>query len=142
MTATALPAPTRITRTAVAALRIAYSDLSTIAQSLSEDDSWRPTRCAGWSVRDLLLHLPGDTQRGLVALATPAAGPPDRDAVTYWAAGPAGPRPDLRTQRIVASTWTLGGLARAFTDTATAVAGLAARTPADALVATHGHVQR
>jgi Mycothiol maleylpyruvate isomerase N-terminal domain len=142
MTATALPAPARAARPTVAALRIAYSDLSTIARSLSEEDSWRPTRCSGWSVRDLLLHLLGDAQRGLVALATPAAGPPDRDAVTYWATRPRGPRPDLRTQRIVASTWALGGLADAFADTARAVAGLAARTPAEALVATHDHVLR
>jgi hypothetical protein len=69
------------------ALRIAYSDISTIASSLEEEDSWLPTRCLGWSVRDLLVHLLGDVQRGLVALATPAAGPADRDAVTWWTAG-------------------------------------------------------
>ncbi len=142
MTATALTAPPRALRPTVAALRIAYSDLSTIALSLSEEESWRPTRHPGWSVRDLLLHLLGDAQRGLVALATPAAGPPDRDAVTYWRSGPYGPPADLRTQRIIASTWPLGGLARAFADTAAAVTGLAARTAPDALVTTHDHVLR
>src|SRR5690348_10702098 len=69
------------------ALRIAYSDISTIASSLDEEDSWLPTRCLGWTVRDLLVHLLGDVQRALVALATPAAGPADRDAVSWWIAG-------------------------------------------------------
>jgi hypothetical protein len=68
--------------------------------------------------------------------------PPDRDAVTYWRSGPYGPPADLRTQRIIASTWPLGGLARAFADTAAAVTGLAAGTAPDALVTTHDHVLR
>lgn len=135
-------APLRISPSSVAALRITYSDLTTIALSLSEEDSWRPTRCPGWTVRDLLLHLLGDAQRGLVALATPAAGPADRDAVDWWGAGPGGPRADLRAQRIVASTWPLGGLARTFADTARAVTTLAARTPPDALVGAGDHVLR
>ena len=43
------------------------------------------TRTAGWTVRDLLLHLLLDAQRALVALASPSATEPDVDAVTYWA---------------------------------------------------------
>jgi Mycothiol maleylpyruvate isomerase N-terminal domain len=59
------------------ALRIAYGDLAALAVSLDEAASWRPTACAGWAVRDLVHHLLGDTQRALVALATPASGPAD-----------------------------------------------------------------
>jgi hypothetical protein len=127
------------------ALRIAYSDIATIGASLEEADSWRPTRCTGWVVRDLLVHLLADAQRGLVALASPAAGPADRDHVTYWADARLGEDPEfreLRALRTVASTWDLGDLAQAFIDTTRAVVTLAGRTPPDALVATQGHVLR
>ena len=76
------PAPVSPPDPVSTALRIVYSDLATIAATLGEHDGWRPTRCTGWAVRDLLLHLLGDAQRGLVALATPAAGPAHRDAAT------------------------------------------------------------
>ena len=134
--------PARATSAASAALRIAYSDLATIAATLDEHDAWQPTRCAGWAVRDLLVHLLGGAQRGLVALATPAAGPADRDAVSYWADA-AGRDPefrDLRAQRTIASTWALGPLARTFGDTGRAVVTLAGRASPDALVAVGDHV--
>jgi hypothetical protein len=138
-------APERSVSPELTALRIAYSDLSTIAASLDEQDSWLATRCDGWVVRDLLLHLLGDAQRGLVALATPAAGPADRDAVTYWADAPSGHDPEfreLRAQRTIASAWGLGPLVRSFIETTRAVVSLAGWTPPDALVATQDHVLR
>jgi hypothetical protein len=128
----------------LAALRIAYSDIATICASLEEEDSWRPTRCTGWVVRDLLVHLLGDAQRALVAMATPAAGPADRDSVSYWTDARLTEDPEfreLRALRTVASTWELGDLARTFVETTRAVVTLAARTPPDTLVATaEGHV--
>ncbi|WP_232665134.1 maleylpyruvate isomerase N-terminal domain-containing protein [Pseudonocardia sp. TRM90224] len=130
---------------ALAALRIAYSDLTTIAMSIDEPDSWRPTRCAGWVVRDLVLHVLGDAQRALVALGTPAAGPADRDFVTYWTDVPGGRDDDsteLRAQRIIASAWALAPLARTFAETTRAVVTLADRASPDALVATQDHVLR
>lgn len=132
-------------RTAVGALRIGCSDLATIAASLSEEESWRFTRLPGWTVRDLLLHLLGDAQRGLVALSTPAAGPADRDAVSYWGDTPRWPDPqyrDLRAQRVIATAWGLEGLARTFGETGRAVVTVAARTAPDALVATQDRVLR
>jgi uncharacterized protein (TIGR03083 family) len=139
------PAPARPGSTASAALRIAYSDLATIAATLDEPDAWRPTRCAGWVVRDLLLHLLGDAQRGLVALATPAAGPADRDAATYWGDARSGHDPEyreLRAQRMIASAWGLDALTRTFVETSRAVGTLAGRTAPDALVAAQDHVLR
>lgn len=139
------PAPPPPVSTASAALRIAYSDLATIAATLGESDAWRPTRCAGWAVRDLLLHLLGDAQRGLVALATPAAGPADRDATGYWRDSPEGRDPEfreLRAQRVIASAWGLDALTRAFADTSRAVVTLACRTAPDALVSSQDHVLR
>jgi hypothetical protein len=132
-------------RAAIGALRIAYSDLATIAATLSEEDSWRATHWPGWAVRDLLLHLLGDAQRGLVALSTPGSGPADRDAVSYWQDTPRWPDLEyrnLRAQRVIASAWGLKGLARTFGDTARAVVALAAHTDADALVATQDRVLR
>jgi hypothetical protein len=132
--------PASPSRAVHAALRIAYSDLSTIALSLGEADSWRPTRCLGWTVRDLLAHLLGDAQRGLVALATPAPGPPDRDAVTWWTGGAGqGALRGLRSLRAIAGAWELADLARAFAETTRAVVGLAARTPPTAVVAAGDH---
>ena len=145
MTTAPLAPPRNHPRAAVGALRIAYSDLATIAASLSEEESWRSTRWPGWTVRDLLLHLLGDTQRGLVALSTPAAGPADRDAVSYWRDTPRWPDPeyrDLRAQRAIATAWGLDGLARTFGETGRAVVTVAARTAADALVATQDRVLR
>ena len=57
------------------ALRIAYTEMSILALALDEPTSWRPTAGLGWTVRDLVQHLPGDPKRAQVALATPAAGP-------------------------------------------------------------------
>jgi hypothetical protein len=143
---TAPLAPSRThTRAAVGALRIAYSDLATIAATLSEEDSWRSTGWPGWAVRDLLLHLLGDAQRGLVALSTPTAGPADRDAVSYWQDTSRWPDPeylDLRAQRVIATAWRLDGLSRAFAETTRAVVTLAGRTAADTLVATQDRVLR
>lgn len=127
------------------ALRCAYADLSEIVAGLDEPASWRPTRCAGWAVRDLVFHLLGDAQRALVALATPSAGPADRDAVTYWTDAPGGPDPDsrgLRATRTMASAWRLSGLVDTYVETAEAVVALAARARPDDLVATQGHVLR
>jgi hypothetical protein len=127
------------------ALKIAYSDISTIAASLEEEDSWLPTRCLGWTVRDLLVHLLSDVQRALVALASPAAGPADVDAVTWWTAGEPTDDPgfrELRNLRAISGAWELDDLVRTFMETTRAVVGLAARTPPEALVATRGHVMQ
>lgn len=78
-----------------AVLRTAYGDLSNLAGSLTEREAWLSTGCTGWSVRDLVFHLLADAQRGLVALAVPVEGSPDRDAVTYWTDAPSGDDPSI-----------------------------------------------
>jgi uncharacterized protein (TIGR03083 family) len=57
--------------------------LSAVA-ALPDQDFSRPSGCAGWLVRDLVCHLVIDAQDVLITLATPAAGPATRDAITYW----------------------------------------------------------
>lgn len=123
------------------ALRIAYGDLGALATSLDEVNSWRPTGCAGWTVRDLVQHVLSDAQRALVALATPAAGPADKDATTYWLDSPGAPDSDsraIRATRTMASQWNLNYLTATYAETAAAVVTVAASaTPAD-LVSTQG----
>ena len=119
-----------------------YSDLGDLATSLDEADSWRPTGCPGWCVRDLVFHLLGDAQRALVALATPAE-PPDRTAVTYWDDSPGRSDPDsreVRSLRTMASAWKLEYLTSTFAETSRAVLTLAGRADLAAGVATQGHV--
>jgi hypothetical protein len=124
------------------ALRVAYDDLAALAASLGEEDCWLPTGCRGWVVRDLVLHLLSDAQRGLVALATPAEGPPDRDAVTYWVDAPTGDDPEfrhVRGTRTIASAYGLRPLVTAYVETSRAVVSLAQRTDPRACVPTQGH---
>jgi uncharacterized protein (TIGR03083 family) len=125
------------------ALAIAYRDLASLALSLDEAASWRPTACTGWTVRDLVFHLLGDAQRALVALATPASGPADRTAVTYWVSSPGAPDPEsrgIRASRTMASQWRLDYLTATFAETAAAVVTLAGRAAPEDLITTQGHV--
>src|SRR5690242_7882690 len=141
----------------LAALSAAYHDLIDIITGLDERESWQPTGCLGWSVRDLLFHQLGDAQRALVALAgstdgthgQPPIGPPDRDAVTYWTDFPARSRSageatdpqfrQIRAIRTIAATWRFDRLVGTFEETARAALALAARTPSDQLITTQGH---
>jgi hypothetical protein len=125
-------------------LRSAYGDLLACIETLDEDAAWRPTGCAGWTVRDLVFHLLTDAQRALVALGTPAEGAADVDAVSYWRAW----QPDTpgalagrRSIRIMASVWTdTSALTALYGESARAVLVQAARADGAALVATQGHV--
>ena len=127
------------------ALDAAYGGLSDLIVSLDEDQSWKNTRCRGWVVRDLILHLLGDAQRGLVALARPGRQPPDKDAVTYWVDAPGAPDPEsrgIRALRSMASQSSLGYLTSTYAETAAAVRALARRTSPEMTVATQGHILR
>ena len=107
--------------------------MSDMVVSLDEAQSWKSTRCSGWSVR------------GLVALATPADMGPDRDAVTYWLDEPGAPDPEsrgIRALRSMASQSSLGYLVTTYAETATAVRTLARRTSMESTVTTQKHVLR
>ncbi|WP_206340065.1 maleylpyruvate isomerase N-terminal domain-containing protein [Blastococcus litoris] len=125
-------------------LTTAYGDLSTTLASLTVEEGWQPTGCAGWTPVDLGFHLLGDARRALVALNTPAPGPVDRTAVDYWSAWrPPAPGDDeeLWSTRIAASVHGgLIGIARRYAETSAAVLVAAGRVDAGDLVATQGHV--
>ncbi len=103
-----------------------------------------PTACTGWAARDLVFHCLGDAQRALVALHTPASGPADRDAVTYWrdwAPDPAGAANGRRWSRVAASMFLCFRQLRAlYLETAAAAVRAAAATDPKLRVATQGHV--
>jgi hypothetical protein len=125
------------------ALRDAYTDLAAVALSLDEHASWQPTGCAGWAVRDLVQHVLADAQRALVALATPAPAPADKNAHTYWLDSPGAPDADsrgIRATRTMASQWRLDYLTATFAETAAAVLIAAGRAQSTDLVQTQGHV--
>lgn len=125
-------------------LDASYGALLGVVAALDDDIGWRATRCAGWTVRDLVHHLLTDAQRGLVALHTPASGAADVDAVSYWAAWqPDTPGADAgrRGTRIMASAWSsVEPIAGLYAETATAVLVAGATRSGGELVATQGHV--
>jgi hypothetical protein len=125
-------------------LRTAYGDLSAVLSSLSVEEGWEPTDCAGWTAVDLGFHLLSDARRALVALNTPAGGPADTTAVDYWTAWrPPEPGDDeeLWSTRIAASVH--GGvrsIAARYAETSAAAVVAAGRADAEALVGTQGRV--
>lgn len=125
-------------------LHASYEALLTVVSGLDDDAGWQPTRCAGWTARDLVFHLLGDAQRALVALHTPASTPADVDAVTYWRNWqPEPPGEDLgrRATRTSASVWTrVRPLADLYAETTRAVLVAVHERSDTELVATQGHV--
>lgn len=124
----------------------AYGALIGAVETMTDQRSWLATDCVGWMVRDLVFHCLGDAQRALVALHTPAPGPADRTAVTYWSdwqpdPSGLGAAAGRRHSRIGASMFLhveqLRGL---YVDTAAALVNAAATTDPDLLAATQGHV--
>jgi len=129
--------------TAPGVLSAAYGGITAVVAPLAGDDLLRPTRCRGWLVADLLFHVLCDAQRALVTFASPADGPSDVDAVSYWQTFAAPASPDQhawwirRSAAAFASPRAIVGL---WTDTAPAAVHAAERADPTAFVATQGHV--
>ena len=128
----------------VSLLSTAYGDLSAVLSSLSVEEGFEPTGCAGWTPVDLGFHLLSDARRALVALHTPAEGPADTTAVDYWTAWrPPEPGDDeeLWSTRVAASVHGgLRGIAARYTETSAAAAVAAGRADLEGLVGTQGRV--
>lgn len=126
-------------------LDASYQALLRVISALDDDAGWQHTRCAGWTVRDLVHHLLADAQRALVALHTPAPGPPDVDAISYWRPwqpGTPGAEAGRRgTTMIMASAWSsVEPIAVSYVETASAALVAGRERAADDLIATQGHV--
>jgi Mycothiol maleylpyruvate isomerase N-terminal domain len=126
----------------------AYAAVTELMTDRTDRDFDRPTRCEGLAVGPLLAHLLLDAQRALMAFATPAEPPADRDFVTYWTDFPAhtGPRPDpdpsaaFITRVATAYAHPAEGLVRHWHDTAEAAGRAALAAPRDGYIETQGHV--
>jgi hypothetical protein len=122
----------------------AYGDLSGVLSSLTVEEGWEPTGCAGWTPVDLGFHLLSDARRALVALNSPVPGPADTNDVDYWTAWrPPAPGDDeeLWSTRVAASVQSgLSGIARRYAQTSAAVVVAAGRVVPDVLVTTQDRV--
>ncbi|MGW5560519.1 maleylpyruvate isomerase N-terminal domain-containing protein [Micromonospora sp. NPDC003944] len=129
------------------ALAQAYDGITAVVDRLDDAGLQHATRCRGWLVADLLLHLLGDAQRALVTLASPADGPADADDVSYWRDFPGGD-----DNRAAGHAWWVRRSAAAFDrptgivdlwrDTAPAAVRAATSADPEAYVTTQGHVLR
>jgi uncharacterized protein (TIGR03083 family) len=126
------------------ALAQAYAGVSAVVAPLDDAGLQRTTRCRGWLVADLLFHVLCDAQRALVALASPASGPADVDAVTYWQGFPAGNVDAVRhgwwVRRSAAAFERPTGIVRLWGETAPATVRAAAAADPAGFVTTQGHV--
>jgi hypothetical protein len=129
---------------ALAGLDRAYTGVNDLTANLSRQDLLAFSRCHGWVVADVLFHLLCDAQRALVALASPAPGPPDRDFVTYWpgfAAEARDPAPAAWWVRRFTGAFLDGtGVVALWRETAPAAVRAAGRADPDGHISTQGHV--
>ncbi|AIV32297.1 MULTISPECIES: maleylpyruvate isomerase N-terminal domain-containing protein [unclassified Streptomyces] len=120
-----------------------WSALLAAVAGLSDEDFSRPSGCTGWLVRDLVCHLVIDAQDVLITLATPSAGEPTRDAVTYWRVvePPTGDDPlDALTVRLAAAYEQPGLLKFHLDDVGSAAGRAAALADPAGRVGTQGQV--
>ncbi len=137
---------------AQAALAGGYGNLSEVAGQLSETSMMLPSRCAGWTVGDVLYHQLLDARRALRTFASPSGDPADVDDISYWRAygphsgqpaalGSAGAAQHARHVRIAASAYAADELAWEWRETSDAALRAARACPHEAL-ATQGHSLR
>ena len=133
---------------ALAALDAVYTDVRELADGLTPSALLEFSRCRGWVVADVLLHLLTDAQRALIALASPTSEPADQDFVTYWrafaedhAADPDEWVPGALWVRRSASAFRDGsGLTAIWRETAPAAVRAAGRADPGGRITTQGYV--
>lgn len=76
----------------IEALEAQCGDLSALLAEVSEDEWDRPTRCPGWTVKDLAAHCEGMLLRLVGENAQPVDGEPEIDRAGYYGYDPHGPR--------------------------------------------------
>ncbi|MBM0276078.1 maleylpyruvate isomerase N-terminal domain-containing protein [Micromonospora tarensis] len=128
------------------ALAQAYDGVTAVVDGLDDAGLQRATRCHGWLVADLLLHVLGDAQRALVALASPVDGPADVDDVSYWRGFPGGGDAATRhawwVRRSAAAFDRPTLIVRLWRETAPAAVRAAGSADPEGYVSTQGHVLR
>ncbi|MET8089591.1 maleylpyruvate isomerase N-terminal domain-containing protein [Micromonospora sp. NPDC005220] len=128
------------------ALAQAYHGITAVVGRLDDAGLQRATRCRGWLIADLLLHVLGDAQRALVTLASPVDGPADVDDVSYWRDFPGSDDDAARhawwVRRSAAAFDRPTGIVELWRDTAPAAVRAAASADPEGYVTTQGHVLR
>jgi uncharacterized protein (TIGR03083 family) len=66
--------------------------LRAVADGLDDDQLLTSSRCRGWTVGDVLVHVHLGLQEMLLGVVSPTGRAPDTDAASYWRA-PIGPHP-------------------------------------------------
>lgn len=74
----------------VRACAAAVRALVSAADGLTDEALLAPSRCAGWSRLDALVHVHLGLQEMLLGVVTPADAAPDVDAASYWRTDPPG----------------------------------------------------
>lgn len=117
--------------------------LRQLVVGLSDRQLVLSTRCVGWHVADLVVHLRMSFEAVLMSLTARTLAEPDRDFVSYWRDWPAGDAPGFGDVRF---TWASSaayasstGLRTHFEDTAQAALG-AVRACPEGRVGFQGHV--
>lgn len=62
----------------------ALSRLLQVADDLDDEALLSASRCRGWTVIDVLVHIHLGLQEMLLGVVSPTAQPPDTDAASYW----------------------------------------------------------
>lgn len=117
-------------------------------EGLSDDDFLAATRCRGWCVADLVVHVHLGLQEMLLGFLTPTKALPDTDSATYWTGSApgqddeAGPLGQVRFVRLLAAAYSRpSGLVAHLRPTVAAVV-LATTELAPGSVASQGRVLR
>src|ERR687891_754009 len=76
----------------VDALEAQCTELTALVGELGDDEWNRPSRCAGWTVKELVAHCEGMMLRLVGANIEPVEGPASSDRVGYYTYDPEGPR--------------------------------------------------
>jgi uncharacterized protein (TIGR03083 family) len=74
------------------ALELQSKELATLLGELGDNEWERPTRCPGWTVKELAAHVEGMMQRLVTYNAQAVNGPAEIDRVGYYGYDPDGPR--------------------------------------------------
>jgi uncharacterized protein (TIGR03083 family) len=118
--------------------------LRDVAEGLDDDQLLALSRCRGWTVGDVLVHVHLGLQEMLLGVVSPSDRTPDLDAASYWSS-PAGPQPAASAVGHVRFVRAMGGAYRRPTGivahlgpTADALAAAVGALP-DGAVAIQGH---
>jgi uncharacterized protein (TIGR03083 family) len=121
--------------------------LRAVADGLDDDQLLATSRCRGWTVGDVLVHVHLGLQEMLLGVVTPTDRAPDTDAASYWRTptGPqsaASPVGHVRFVRAMGAAYQRPtGIVAHLHPTADALAAAVAALP-DGAVAIQGHTMR